>query len=126
MDGAVLITWRSPVRGRETAALALLEEDSVYYRELQDNGTIRAFRQYFVLTGNHVGGVIVLEGQVDRLIDFQKDARWLSMLIRHQTMLEDYSASVCIGGDAPSLDVTFKTIEQVYADSGLVSAGASR
>jgi hypothetical protein len=126
MQGALIVSWRSPVRGRETQAAQQLRDNIAYIETLQKEGYVTAFRQFINLTTNRLGGVCVLEGDVDNLHEMQKDDNFREQQLCNQSLFEGYTTDMAIGGDEQSVEEALNQVTAVWQAAPAMAGGGKK
>lgn len=119
MQGAVLITWGPPVRGREAKSLEAFGRAVEYYSELAKEGRIHGHREYFCITGPaERSGFLVIDGEIDELQKFMTEDRSLRLLAEARSVVENIDVTLCAGGSDQSVGETVTRFTDTLAALG--------
>ncbi len=113
-NGALIISWGAPVRGREMKGLEVLGKALAYYDELEKEGRIHGHREYFALSGD-VGtraGVMIVDGNLEELARLQVDQRNIDLLGEASNIAEHMNVTLC---EANSDDAINRYVEVMRA-----------
>lgn len=105
MTGAIIVTWGTGVRGRETKSVEVFGHALAYLEGLAKQGRIHGHREYIGLTGN-VGrwaGTMIIDGEVDELQKLQLDEEFHSLLVKGASITEDFTVQLAVGGSDQSV-----------------------
>jgi hypothetical protein len=109
-QGAIVIEWEGPQPGREELAPRVIQSSLRYLQTLQRNGDISTYRPFVNIT--NPGGIVVIEGQVDRLVDLTKDPDYRQWLLTCQTALARFEVIIALGGTNGEVDVVMAQQEE--------------
>ena len=100
MTGAMVISWGSPVRGREAKGLEVFGGAVERFEGLAKQGRIHSHKEYFALTGNtgRVGGFMIVEGEVEELLTLQGQEEQIRLQQRAQAIVNDFNVQIFAGG----------------------------
>jgi hypothetical protein len=96
-NGAIIITWGNPVRGREMQSLDVFGRSLAYWDEKAKEGRIHGHHEYFALTGNATQrqGTMVIEGDLDELARLMIDDDNTRLLGEASMIVENLDTSLC-------------------------------
>ncbi|MBV8236782.1 MAG: hypothetical protein JO075_13875 [Acidimicrobiia bacterium] len=96
-NGAIIITWGNPVRGREMQSLDVFGRALAYWDEQAKEGRIHGHHEYFALTGNATQrqGTMVVEGDLDQLVQLMVDEQNMRLLAEAGQIVENFDTSLC-------------------------------
>ena len=100
-QGALVIRWGPPVRGREQASLQVFSEAYEYYEDLVKNHRITS-HQPFICTDRN-GGMWLLNGDMEQLDAIRREDDYMRLVTRAQLIVDDFSVGICVGGDGDAL-----------------------
>lgn len=105
MNGAVVISWGPPVRGRETKALEVFGQALAHFDALAKNGRVHSHHEYIAVTGNtgKVGGFQIVDGEITELQKILTEDNTQRLLIRAQNIVENFTVQVFQGGNESSV-----------------------
>ncbi|MFA5891962.1 MAG: hypothetical protein WDA27_13595 [Actinomycetota bacterium] len=105
MNGAIIATWGTPVRGREAKALEVFGKVLAHYDDLAKQGRIHSHREYFSLTGNASkwGGMQIVEGETEELLKLQMEESTRRLTAEAQQIVENFTVQICVGGSERSI-----------------------
>jgi hypothetical protein len=74
-NGAIIITWGNPVRGREMQSLDVFGRSLAFWDEQAKEGRIHGHHEYFAVTGNSTerAGTMIIEGDLNELARLMVD-----------------------------------------------------
>jgi len=119
MQGAVLITWGSPTKGREAKSLESFGKAVEYYSELAKEGRIHGHREYFCITGPaYRAGFLIIDGEIDELQKIMVEDRNLRLLTEARAVVDDIDVTLCAGGSDQSVSETVSRFTETLATLG--------
>lgn len=100
MNGAIIATWGTPVRGREAKSLEVFGKALAHYDDLAKQGRIHSHREYFSMTGNagKWSGMQIVEGEIDELLKLQTEESQRRLMSEAQQIVENFTVQICVGG----------------------------
>jgi len=116
-NGAIIICWGNPVRGREMQSLDVFGRALGYWDEKAKEGRIHGHHEYFAVTGNASArqGTMVIDGDLDELARLMVDEDNTRLLAEASQIVENLDTSLC---EANS-DDTINRYVSVLTDMGL-------
>lgn len=151
VEGSILCSWRRPASHVEDQAIQQLSETVTYIKSLRDRSAqnqqsqqsqnqipsfggsssslqnITSYELQVNKTGNHIGGVLIVRGDVDSLHALQADDEWSDRVMRLVALFEDFETNVCIGGpDDRSIKEAVRVYRTAFQDLATSSSGSSR
>ena len=96
-NGALVITWGAPVRGREMQGLEVFGNALAYYDEMAKEGRIHGHHEYFCLSGD-VGkraGIMIVDGDLAVLARLQVEERNIRLLAQAGEIAEHMNVTLC-------------------------------
>ena len=104
-DGAILITWGGPIRGREADIVRHADEAASFGDDLIAEGQIRAVRVFMNATGNteEWAGTLIMEGDLDHLRDLQRAERFTQILAVAHEVAHNVTVVLAIGGSPKNI-----------------------
>jgi len=96
-NGAIIITWGTPVRGREMQSLDVFGRSLAYWDEKAKEGKIHGHHEYFAISGNSTqrAGTMVIEGDLDALAQLMVDADNTRLLAEASMIVDNLDTSLC-------------------------------
>jgi hypothetical protein len=88
-DSVLLITWGSPVHGREEKGLEVFNESMGLYGRLQQEGRIEGFDVVLLEPNGHMDGYIAIRGSVDQLGALRQDDEFRRVLTAASLIVDD-------------------------------------
>jgi hypothetical protein len=116
-NGAIIITWGNPVRGREMQSLDVFGRSLAYWDEQAKEGRIHGHHEYFAVTGNATQrqGTMVIDGDLDELARLMVDEQNTRLLAEAGQIVENLDTSLCEGNS----DEAITRYVAVLTDMGL-------
>jgi len=116
-NGAIIITWGTPVRGREMQSLDVFGRSLAYWDEQAKEGHIHGHHEYFALTGNATTrqGTMVIDGDLNELARLMVDEQNTRLLAEAGQIVENLDISLCEGNS----DEAITRYVGVLTDMGL-------
>jgi hypothetical protein len=120
MQGALMISWGNPVRGREAQSLGSFSKALGYFEELAKEGRIHGHREYFCLTGNSAqrSGFMVIDGELDELQKIQIEDRNLRLMAEASAVVESFEVTLCAGGTDQSIGESVARFTETMSEMG--------
>jgi hypothetical protein len=96
-NGAIIITWGTPVRGREMQSLDVFGRSLAYWDEQAKEGRIHGHHEYFAISGNATqrAGTMVIDGDLDQLARLMVDEQNTRLLAEAAQIVENLDTSLC-------------------------------
>ena len=88
-DSTLLITWGSPVRGREERGLEVFNESMGLYGRLQQEGRIEGFDVALLEPNGLMDGYIAIRGSVEQLGALRQDEEFRRTLTAASLIVDD-------------------------------------
>ena len=105
MQGALMVSWGTPVRGREAQSLGSFSKAIGYFEELAKEGRIHGHREYFCITGNSSqrSGFLIVDGELEELQKIQLEDENLRLMAEASSITESFEVTLCAGGSDQAL-----------------------
>ncbi len=103
MNGAVVVTWGSVVRGREGKALEVFGRALEHLDELAKTGRIYGHHEYFSQTGAGPLGMQIIDGEATELKSLLDDDEFQHNVMAGGLVADDLTVNLYLGGDAESI-----------------------
>ena len=95
-NGAIIITWGAPVRGREMQGLDVFGRALAYWDEQAKEGRVHGHHEYFGVTGNATrSGTMVIDGDLDELARLMVDEQNTRLLAEAGQIVENLDTQLC-------------------------------
>jgi hypothetical protein len=107
MEGAILITWRSLIPGREELAWQVMGNAWEYFKRLHAEGRISSFRLWGGITGS-LGAMALIEGEMQELFRVHVEDETLKFLGAAEAVVTDFSVKLYAGGSEEFLLKSFE------------------
>jgi hypothetical protein len=116
-NGAIIITWGTPVRGREMQSLDVFGRSLAYWDEQAKEGRIHGHHEYFAISGNATqrAGTMVIDGDLDELALLMVAPENTRLLAEASQIVENLDTALC---EANSDDAINRYVS-VLTDMGL-------
>ncbi len=120
MQGALMIAWGNPVRGREAKSLETFSKALTYFEGLAKEGRIHGHREYFCLTGNSSrrAGFMLVDGEMEELQKIQIEDENLRLMSEASALVEGFEVTVCSGGSDQSIGENVTRFTETMAALG--------
>jgi hypothetical protein len=89
-DSVLMITWGSPVRGREERGLDVFNEALGLYGRLQQEGRIEGFDVALLQPNGLMDGFIALRGSAEQLSALRQDDEFRRTTVAASLIVEDF------------------------------------
>ncbi|MBV8160863.1 MAG: hypothetical protein JO265_08070 [Acidimicrobiia bacterium] len=116
-NGAIIISWGTPVRGREMQSLDVFGRALGFWDEQAKEGRIHGHHEYFGISGNATerSGTMVIEGELGELARLMVDEQNTRLLAEASQIVENLDTQLC---EANS-DEAISRYVSVLTDMGL-------
>ena len=96
-NGAIIITWGQPVRGREMQSLDVFGKSLAYWDEKAKEGKIHGHHEYFGISGNATQrqGTMVIEGDLETLAQLMVDDDNTRLLAEASMIVDNLETQLC-------------------------------
>lgn len=112
MNGAICISWKHSIPGREAKGLEVFGRAVERFEGLAKTGRIHSHQEYFAVTGAD-GGFMLVTGELDELLKITAEPETLALNAQAASIVSDFEIQVFGGG-------TDKAIQELmgnYTDS---------
>lgn len=110
-DGALISTWRNPVRGREAKALEVFMDFLTFWGKRAADGSCSEPEIYFADDGSHA--MAIVRGKTDVLREIQDSEEFEGLLVKGHYIIDDLAVRTYITGDEEIQRGT-----RIYAEAG--------
>jgi hypothetical protein len=97
MNGAIHITWRANVPGREATGLEVFGAALARFEGLAKEGRIDSHEEYFAVTGPE-GGFMLVRGNLDELLRIAAEPETLALNAQASAIVQDFQVQIFGGG----------------------------
>src|SRR3954469_14945599 len=96
-NGAIIITWGNPVRGREMQSLDVFGRSLAYWDEQAKERRVHGPHEYLAISGNarQRQVTMVIEGALDELARLMVDEQNTRLLAEAAQIVENLDTSLC-------------------------------
>lgn len=102
MNGAIQISWKQSVPGREAKGIDVFGEAVTRFEGLAKQGRIHSHQEYFAVTGSE-GGFMLVTGELDELLKISAEPETLSLNAKASAIVQDFAIQVYGGGTDQSV-----------------------
>lgn len=120
MNGAVVISWGTAVRGREAKALETFGKAIEHFDALAKSGRIHGHQEYISRTGRQTGFMIVT-GELDELVKVQNEPEVLKLTTAGATICDDFCVTLYEGGTEQAMTESIQRYVGVMTDLGYLT-----
>jgi hypothetical protein len=120
MQGALMISWANPVRGREAQSLESFSKALGYFEGLAKEGRIHGHREYFCLTGNSASrsGFMIVDGELEELQKIQLEDENLRLMAEASSIVEGFEITLCSGGSDQAVGESVSRFVETMSSMG--------
>lgn len=120
MNGAVVISWGSPVRGREAKSLEVFGKAIAHFDALAKAGRIHGHQEFISRTGTQHGFMLVT-GDYDELTRIEAEDEVLDLQIAGSTICDDFRVTLYAGGTEQATTETVGRYMKVLDELGYLT-----
>jgi len=102
MNGAIQISWKASVPGREAKSIEVFGAALERFEGLLKQGRIHAHEEYFAVTGTE-GGFMLVRGDVEELMKISVEQETLALNAKAAAIVQDFTIQVYGGGTDQSV-----------------------
>ena len=121
MNGAVVISWGSPVRGREAKSLEVFGKAIAHFDALAKAGRIHGHQEFIARTGTQHGFMLVT-GDYDELTKIEAEDEVLDLQIAGSTICDDFRVTLYAGGTESATTETVGRYMKVLDELGYLTS----
>ena len=105
-NGAIIISWGTPVRGREMQSLDVFGRALGYWDEKAKEGRIHGHHEYFCLTGNvsDRAGTMIVDGDLAELSRLMVDEDNMRLLGEAEQITQSFTVNLCEANSDESIN----------------------
>ena len=97
MNGAMQISWKASVPGREAKGLDVFGAALERFEGLLKQGRISSHEEYFAVTGGD-GGFMLIRGELEDLVHISIEPETLALNAKAAAIVQDFEIQVYAGG----------------------------
>ena len=102
MKGAIQISWKAGIPGREAKGLEVFGTAVARFEGLAKQGRIHAHQEYFAVTGTD-GGFMLVTGELDELLKISVEPETLALNAQAAAIVQDFAIQIYGGGTDQSV-----------------------
>jgi hypothetical protein len=102
MNGALHISWKANIPGREAKGLEVFGTAVARFEAFAKQGRIHAHQEYFAVTGDE-GGFMLVTGELDELLKISVEPETLALNAQAAAIVQDFRIQVFAGGTDQSV-----------------------
>lgn len=120
MYGAVVISWGTPVRGREAKAIEVFGKALTHFDALAKAGRIHGHQEFQARTGPQ-GGFMIVTGELDELVKIQNEEETLALTSAGAIICENFRVNLYEGGTEQATTEGITRFMTVAGDLGYLA-----
>ena len=97
MKGAIQISWKAGIPGREAKGLEVFGTAVARFEGLAKQGRIDTHQEYFAVTGTD-GGFMLISGELDELLKISAEPETLALNAQAASIVQDFNIQIFGGG----------------------------
>ena len=97
MNGAIQISWKQSVPGREAKGMDVFGSALSRFEGLAKQGRIDSHQEFFAVTGSE-GGFMLVTGDLDELLKIAAEPQTLALNAQASAIVQDFTIQVYGGG----------------------------
>ena len=123
MNGAIVLSWGTPVRGREAKSLEVFGQALAYFDALAKKGRVHNHHEYISLTGNvgKLGGFQIVDGELGELQKILTEEETQKLIYRAENIVENFTVQLFVGGNETSIQQSMTRWMEVLTEQGYLS-----
>lgn len=102
MNGAIHISWKAGIPGREAKGLEVFGNAVARFEGLAKQGRIHAHQEFFSVTGSG-GGFMLVTGDLAELLAISAEPETLALNTQAGAIVQDFSIQIFGGGTDQSV-----------------------
>ena len=102
MNGAIHISWKASIPGREAKGLEVFGSAIARFEGLAKQGRIHAHQEYFAVTGAE-GGFMIVTGELAELLKITAEPETLALNAQAAAIVQNFEIQVFAGGSDQSI-----------------------
>ena len=120
MNGAVVISWGTPVRGREAKSLEVFGKAVAHFDALAKAGRIHGHQEFVARTGRS-GGFMLVTGEIDELDAIRATDEVIDLTNAGATLCEDFRVTLYEGGTEQAMTESVGRYVSMLTDLGYLT-----
>jgi len=120
MNGAVVISWGTAVRGREAKSLEVFGKAIAHFDALAKAGRIHGHQEFLARTGKQ-NGFMLITGDIEELARIQAEEETLALTTAGSAICEDFRVNLYEGGTEKSTTESIGRFMGVLSDLGYLT-----
>lgn len=120
MNGAIVISWGTPVRGREGKSLEVFGKAVAHFDALAKAGRVHGHQEFIARTGTQ-GGFMLVTGEYDELTKIEAEDDVLDLQIAGSAICEDFTVTLYAGGTEQATTETVGRYVKVLDELGYLT-----
>jgi hypothetical protein len=117
MNGAIVISWGTSVRGREAKSLEVFGKAIAHFDALAKAGRIHGHQEFLARTGKQ-GGFLLVTGELAELTAITGEDEVLALTTAGAAITEDFRVTLYEGGTEQSTTAAITRYMTVMGDLG--------
>ena len=117
MNGAIHISWKGNIPGREAKGLEVFGSAIARFEGLAKQGRIHAHHEYFAITGAE-GGFMLVTGELSELLKITAEPETLALNAQAGAIVQDFRIQVFAGGTDQSIQELVTNYSQSLGQLG--------
>lgn len=117
MNGAIKISWKAGIPGREAKGLEVFGSAVERFEGLAKQGRIHAHQEFFAVTGSD-GGFMLVTGELAELVAISVEPETLSLNAQAAAIVQDFTIEIYGGGTDQSVQELMGTYVQSLQQIG--------
>ena len=97
MNGAIQISWKASIPGREAKGLEVFGAALERFEGLLKQGRIHSHEEYFSVTGTE-GGFMLVRGELEELVRISVETETLALNAKAAAIVQDFTIQLYGGG----------------------------
>ncbi|MCW2601130.1 MAG: hypothetical protein JWM02_2959 [Frankiales bacterium] len=102
MNGAIQISWKAGIPGRESKGLEVFGSAVARFEALAKEGRIHTHQEYFAVTGKD-GGFMLVTGELPELLKLAAEPETLALNAQAASIVQDFDIQIFGGGTDQSV-----------------------
>ena len=102
MNGAIQISWKASVPGREAKGMEVFGAAVERFEGHLKQGRIHSHEEYFAITGSD-GGFMLVRGDLDELMKISVEPETLALNAKAAAIVQDFAIQIYAGGTDQSV-----------------------
>jgi hypothetical protein len=123
MNGAIVVSWGAPVRGRETKGLETFGQALAHFDALAKKGRVHGHHEYISVTGNasKLSGFQIIDGELTELQKILTEDDTQRLILRAQNIVENFTVQLFTGGSESAIQHEMTRYAEVAQEQGYLT-----